>query len=103
MLPSIDDALPAVTDTQVPSSNQLLMSKPTSEMLRRIFSFPVMLGLVLAGTVYVLAGRSISDPDIWWDLRNAEVLVKQGTMVREDLRSEEHTSELQSLRHLVCR
>src|ERR1017187_1055 len=87
MLPSIDDALPAVTDTQVPSSNQLLMSKPTSEMLRRIFSFPVMLGLVLAGTVYVLAGRSISDPDIWWHLRNAEVLVKQGTMVRQDLYS----------------
>src|SRR5438045_6272404 len=30
-------------------------------------------------------------------------ILKTGDRVRIDLRSEEHTSELQSLRHLVCR
>src|ERR1039458_10563043 len=33
----------------------------------------------------------------------AKVLYRASTPLPEDCRSEEHTSELQSLRHLVCR
>jgi hypothetical protein len=43
-----------------------------------------LLAFLLAGMVYVLAARSISDPDIWWHLRNAEHLVLHHSMVRVD-------------------
>jgi hypothetical protein len=37
--------------------------------------------------VYIFASRSISDPDIWWHLRNAEYLVRHHSMVRYDMYS----------------
>src|SRR5262245_65055075 len=40
------------------------------------------------------------------DLQVRDIMVPRGQMIsvrRDDPRSEEHTSELQSLRHLVCR
>ncbi len=40
--------------------------------------------MVLAGTVFLFANRSIADPDIWWHLRNAEFLVQNGAMIRYD-------------------
>lgn len=54
---------------------------------RTLFGFPVLLGVLLAGTVYVFANRSIADPDIWWHLRNAEFLVQNGSMIRHDMYS----------------
>ena len=52
--------------------------------LRYIFGFPIMLGVVLAGTTYFCASHSIADPDIWWHLRNAETLVQTGHIVSHD-------------------
>src|ERR1039458_6202664 len=37
------------------------------------------------------------------DLTNLNIAALPGTIGASDTRSEEHTSELQSLRHLVCR
>jgi asparagine N-glycosylation enzyme membrane subunit Stt3 len=54
---------------------------------RTLFGFPVMLGVLLVGAVYVFANRSIADPDIWWHLRNAEFLVQHGSMIRHDMYS----------------
>ncbi len=54
---------------------------------KRLASFPVLLGAILAGTVFVFDSGSIADPDIWWHLRNAELLVTTHSFVRHDLYS----------------
>ena len=53
----------------------------------RVFSFPVFLAVALAACVFLFTGASISDPDIWWHLRNAEVLVESHSVVHEDFYS----------------
>ena len=42
--------------------------------LRKVFSFPVMLASIVAFWVFIGAGDSVWDADIWWHLRNAEYL-----------------------------
>jgi hypothetical protein len=44
--------------------------------VRRIFSFPVLLGALLVTTVFAMGRNGLSDPDIWFHLLNAEYLVK---------------------------
>lgn len=39
------------------------------EFLKRIFSFPVMLGSLLAGAVFYEARGFFVDPDVWWHIR----------------------------------
>ncbi len=55
-----------------------------SGWLRYIFSFPAMLGVVMASITYYFATSSIDDPDIWWHLRNAESFVQTGHIVSRD-------------------
>jgi len=50
----------------------------TSSPWRRLFSFPAVLATSLAYLVFVLSRRDISDPDLWWHLRNAQFLLTQG-------------------------
>lgn len=50
----------------------------------KIASFPVVLGMALVTEIVLFAHRSIGDPDIWWHLRNAETLVRNGQFVRAD-------------------
>jgi hypothetical protein len=58
-----------------------------------MFRFPVALLVALVASVFfVLTGpelghRILSDPDIWWHLRNAEYLVNTGHFLRQDLYS----------------
>ena len=54
---------------------------------RVLLSFPVLLATLLAATVYAFVHRPIADPDIWWHLRNAELLVHHASMVRQDFYS----------------
>ncbi len=51
------------------------------------FSFPVLLGLVLAASIFVLDSGSIADPDIWWHLRNAEYFAQTHSVVQQDMYS----------------
>lgn len=44
------------------------------ERLRKLFSFPVLLGALLLGWVFWIAKASIADPDIWWHMENARYL-----------------------------
>lgn len=58
-----------------------------------MFRFPVVLTAALVTSVFlVLTGpqlghRILSDPDIWWHLRNGEYLVETGHFLRHDLYS----------------
>jgi len=54
---------------------------------RKLVSFPVLLAVILGTLVYAFDSGGIADPDIWWHLRNAEVLVQTHSMVRSDLYS----------------
>lgn len=54
---------------------------------RRIFSFPVLLGMSLGASIFVFDSGSIADPDIWWHLRNAEIFVQTHSAVHRDIYS----------------
>ncbi|MFZ0313664.1 MAG: hypothetical protein WAL85_13230 [Candidatus Korobacteraceae bacterium] len=53
----------------------------------KLFSFPVLLALGLGAAIFLLDSGSIADPDIWWHLRNAEVLVQTHAVVHHDFYS----------------
>lgn len=48
------------------------------------FPFHFMLAGMIGIVVYFFLGRSIADPDIWWHLKNAQILVQQHHWVRYD-------------------
>lgn len=60
---------------------------PAVALLKRVCSFPVMLACLLATIVFLVLPKSIADPDIFWHLRNAELLFRTHTFVRHDLYS----------------
>ena len=47
-------------------------SRSLSAVLRYMFSFPVMLGTLLVGAVFVVSRRFAVDPDLWWHLKNGQ-------------------------------
>lgn len=54
-------------------------------VLRRIFSFPVMLcGMLTALSMLTVRGR-LNDPDMWWNLKTGEVIYKTHTIPTTDL------------------
>jgi len=57
------------------------------DALRRIFSFPIMLASVVSFWVFIGAGYSVWDADIWWHLRNAEYLFTHLATPQVDLYS----------------
>lgn len=57
----------------------------TASWLDRVFSMPVLLCCVLVTVVYLSVPRTFADPDIWWHLRDAEILVKTHHFIRSDL------------------
>src|SRR5258705_3226433 len=79
-------------------SGRKLMSADTARYLDLLEQRIVLLGSL--ADALVSAGASISAFDI--DGLEARIATQQ-QLARRLARSEEHTSELQSLRHLVCR
>src|SRR5579875_3185811 len=56
-----------------------------SSWLHHIFSKQMMLCCVLATVVYLSVPRTFADPDIWWHLRDAQILVNTHHFIRHDL------------------
>jgi hypothetical protein len=75
------------TDLAIPAAAAFTSRARKAIVLRKICSFPVLLALVLAGSIFVFDSGSIADPDIWWHLRNAEVLVQSHSVVHHDFYS----------------
>ena len=72
--------------TEYPASLPAVVVNPSG--WRRFVSFPVLLALGLGCVaIFVFDSGSIADPDIWWHLRNAEVLVQTHSVVHQDLYS----------------
>ena len=70
-----------------PMTPTALPEPPLRAALARVFSFPALLAVALAATVYHLANRGIADPDIWWHLRNAQYLLESHHFIRADMYS----------------
>jgi hypothetical protein len=72
--------------TQAPSASKHV-ERVCALILTQIFSFPTLLVVALFGSIFVFDSGSIADPDIWWHLRNAEVVVQTHTVVTHDFYS----------------
>ncbi|MGB0125145.1 MAG: hypothetical protein WA400_07160 [Silvibacterium sp.] len=64
-----------------------------SNFWRRLFSFPAMLMAILFASPFFASldvqrgGPVMRDPDIWWHLRNAQILLSTHHFIRQDLYS----------------
>ncbi len=65
-----------------------------SKLFRAVLSFPVMLASIVAFWVFIGAGYSVWDADIWWHLRNAEYLFATGSTPHFDFYSYTTNSHL---------
>lgn len=50
-------------------------------------SFPIVLSLIMVAVIFTLCRKGISDPDIWWHLHNAQILVQNHVLPRSDVYS----------------
>jgi hypothetical protein len=74
-----------VTDTALPGEAGETGSLPPREiavtpaksktLVQRIFSFPAMLGALLVGGVAIIAQNFFVDPDVWWHIKQGEVII----------------------------
>ena len=53
-------------------------------VLRRVFSFPVFLGVLLIGGVFACARLNPPEPDTWWHIAVGEQILRQGTWPTSD-------------------
>src|ERR1700730_10954768 len=51
---------------------------------RTMFSFLVVLAMLVISLVFLMENRGIQDPDIWWHLRNAEYFFQHHQLPRQD-------------------
>jgi len=56
-------------------------------LLRQLLSFPAVLVALTSTTIFAIARTGLSDPDIWWHLRNSEMLFARHAWLRADLYS----------------
>src|SRR5258706_7286072 len=70
------------------SSTEVAQIQPTSERLppwmRRWLTFPAAIGFLLFIVVFFMNIKEISEPDIWWHLRNAQYILSTHTLPNSD-------------------
>lgn len=59
----------------------------TRRILRRVFSFPVLMAALLAVLAVLTVRARFNDPDMWWHLRNGEVIWTTHSVPATDLYS----------------
>jgi hypothetical protein len=67
--------LRSTAETYPPAVSAESSASSASELLRRLFSFPALLGAVLVGAVYLFARAFIVDPDCWWHIKTGELIL----------------------------
>jgi hypothetical protein len=70
-----------------PSHRLSVAAVRNASAFSRIFTFPAMVAMLLVAGVYLcsLDRNMLSDPDIWWHLRNAQYLLTSHTFLRRDI------------------
>src|SRR5215469_12525748 len=65
-----------VSGSESSVAEQSVTRSTAGESLRKIFSFPVMLGGLLTGAAYVWARLFTVDPDMWWHLKVGDAILR---------------------------
>ena len=73
--PNNGATLRSSAESYAPAVSVERSASSAGELLRRIFSFPAMLGAVLVGAVYLFARAFIVDPDCWWHIKTGELIL----------------------------
>src|ERR1700688_3744551 len=66
-----------------------LTSRPNAltTLLQRVFSFPAMLGALLAGGVATIARTFFLDPDVWWHIKQGASILATHHVPTKDIYS----------------
>lgn len=80
---SVVDMVPCVSTPEKTAVPRATMAG----WLRRLCSFPAMLTVLLACIVFLVLPKAIDDPDIYWHLRNTQVLLQTHHFLHTDLYS----------------
>ena len=75
---STTEQLPPVTAEAPPPA------PPSLRLVDRVFSFPVVCGMIVALLVLGFASRRLVEPDFWWHLRNGQQIVQSHVIPRID-------------------
>ncbi len=49
--------------------------KESVSLLKRLFSFPAMLGTMLVGAVFIVGRAFVVDPDVWWHAKAGQIIL----------------------------
>ena len=60
------------------------MTFRSTDLVRGIFSFPVMCMFLLSAVIFGFCVKQFAEPDIWWHLRNAQNLIESHSFSRTD-------------------
>jgi hypothetical protein len=63
------------------------LSDSAGGVLRRLFSFPVMLAMTLVALAVLTVRERFNDPDLWWHLRTGQIIWTDRAIPRTDLLS----------------
>jgi hypothetical protein len=74
-LPTNGATLRSSAETYPPAAALGQSTSSFFEILRRVFSFPAMLGTLLVGGVYLSAREFMVDPDCWWHIKTGEIIL----------------------------
>ena len=72
-------------NTSAASQPTPAMTFRRTDLVRSIFSFPVMCVFLLSAVVYAFCVKQFAEPDIWWHLRNAQNLIESHSFAHRHL------------------
>jgi hypothetical protein len=73
--PAADTACAITSDAHAPAYARLAGADHLADLLRRVCSFPAMLGALLVGAVFGVVQPFNVDPDLWWHIRTGELIL----------------------------
>jgi hypothetical protein len=59
----------------MPAAEMTFSRGGVAAVLSRVFSFPVMLGVLLIASVFVTGREFVTDPDCWWHTKTGEIIL----------------------------
>ena len=76
ILPSgLDRGEIALTGDAYPLNIATVQTSGAGALLQRVFSFPALLGAAIVGATAIIARAFVVDPDVWWHIKNGQVIL----------------------------
>jgi hypothetical protein len=77
-----EDVMPTISEASQAAAPALTFR--WTDLLRSIFSFPVMCIFLLSALIFEFCDKQLAEPDIWWHLRDAQNLIEYHSFSRAD-------------------